>query len=432
MSNTLTLTKKMKPYKTYLKSMGHAGSIAAVATVLLLSTGCERRELFVYQENFKQVQVDIDWRNYYREWGIEGRKLGNLPYKVEPAADPGGMTIWFFPRDGRTSMHYTTDEVRHFETYLSRGQYDAMVFDYSPGEYGRQEFVGMDYAATAKVQATPSSYQTDSIPQLFLAADAYDYQLPARDNGYAVIANQPEDIASDTCFMDINTGKYDKYIPYKERESYQSTLKDQLFDMEPIIDPWKMRIRIYIKGIHYLWRANATVAGLADGYYLVGCKSSETPCIIQLDDWEIHLPDPVTDPHGMTGYIAKTFKTWGPTNFENRNWDIHVPQRPQDDKVYEAGIPITMFADQKLTERLPNELRINLQCLLRDRKTLLYYHFNVGNLVHVYRNEYALRVDLMDGFDGQPDLPYVDAYNGMEFDGVVVPWQDGGNANVGL
>ena len=29
-----------------------------------------------------------------------------------------------------------------------------------------------------------------------------------------------------------------------------------------------------------------------------------------------------------------------------------------------------------------------------------------------------------------PELPYVEAYRGIEFDGVVVPWQDGENVHV--
>ena len=426
----------MKPYKTYIKSMCQAGTLAAAALMLLLSTGCERRELYVYQDNFKQVEVNIDWRNYFREWGIQGRVEGNpnAPYVVAPAEDPDGMTIWFFPRDGRPSMHYTTAEVRKFETYLRAGEYDGMVFDYSPAEYGRQEFVGMDYAETAKVQSTPASYQCDSIPELF-GPEAYGYPLKMHDNGYCVIANEPEDIASDTVHMNIVTGKYDRYIPYKERDSYQATLVKQVFDMEPIIDPWAMRIRIYIRNIHYLWRASATVAGLADGYYLVNCKSTETPCLLYLDDWEIHLPNTILDPNATTGYIAKTFKTWGPTNFENRNWDIHVPQRPTDKStVYEGQIPTAFqaYATERIADRLPNALRINLKCLLRDRKTVLYYHFNVGDLIYIFRNEYALRVDLMDGFQGQPELPFVEAYNGIEIGGIVVPWDDGGQADVGM
>ena len=47
-----------------------------------------------------------------------------------------------------------------------------------------------------------------------------------------------------------------------------------------------------------------------------------------------------------------------------------------------------------------------------------------------YWNEYALRIDLENGFDGQPDLPEVEAYNGIDLDGVVVPWADGGDAEL--
>jgi hypothetical protein len=75
-------------------------------------------------------------------------------------------------------------------------------------------------------------------------------------------------------------------------------------------------------------------------------------------------------------------------------------------------------------------MRLNLRLVLRDRYTTLYYHYDVCNLINVFRNEYALRIDLLDGFDGQPDLPYVEPYNGMEFDGVVVPWEDGADVHV--
>ena len=45
-------------------------------------------------------------------------------------------------------------------------------------------------------------------------------------------------------------------------------------------------------------------------------------------------------------------------------------------------------------------------------------------MVRAFWNEYALRIDLMDGFEGQPDLPYVDAYNGVGMEGIVTPWED--------
>ena len=121
----------MKSYNKYFKRLRNAAPLMAVATMLMLSTSCERRELWVYQDRFKQVELDIDWRNYFRNQQL----YPNTP-------DPDGMTVWFFPRDGRKSFRYTTTEVRHYETYLSAGQYDGLVIDYSPEEYGHQEFIG--------------------------------------------------------------------------------------------------------------------------------------------------------------------------------------------------------------------------------------------------------------------------------------------------
>jgi hypothetical protein len=117
-------------------------------------------------------------------------------------------------------------------------------------------------------------------------------------------------------------------------------------------------------------------------------------------------------------------------NFENGNWDVHVPQRPLPDREYSTSTALDTYSYEELSTRTPNEIRLNLRLVLRDRYTVKYYHFDVANLINVFRNEYALRIDLLDGFDGQPDLPYVEPYNGMEFDGVVVPWEDGPNVHV--
>jgi len=377
--------------------------MTAAAMLLLTTTSC-RRDLWVYQDNFKQVELDIDWRNYFRDQQL----YPNTP-------DPDGMTVWFFPKDGRTSFQYTTAEVRHYETYLSQGDYDALVIDYSPEEYGHQEFIGMDYAATAKVQATPSSYQPESNDDLY-GSKAYAYALPnVLPNGLYQLAWEPEDIASDTCHMTVNTGRYDRYIPYKERDSYQSTLVKQLYKMEPLIVPWQMRVRIYLKGIYYLNSVTATIAGLADGYKLVDCVSSDTPCLMKIDGWELHVAPNSADyeTEGGLGYIAKTFKTWGPMNFTNRDYEVTQKQREKD-----------------LNDRPADQVRINLNFLLRDRSTQVNCHFDVGNLIQCYYNEYALRIDLLEGFAGMPSLPYVEAVNGMGFDGVVVPWEEKQDADV--
>jgi len=364
-------------------------------SMLLLAGGC-RRDLWVYQDNFKQVEIDVDWRNYYRD---------QQDYPATP--DPGGMTVWFYPRDGREAYRQTTAEVRHFETYLSQGDYETLIIDYSPEEYSHQVFLGMERAETARVEATPGSYQPDSIPPLF-GPQCYAHPLPMQQNGFCLVANEPEPMASDTLHMTVSTGRYDRYIPYDERDSYQQTLTHQRYEAEPLIIPWRMRVRVYIKGIYYLYGVSASLAGMADGYRLMQGKTTDSPCLLSLDDWEVYLTG------DNIGYIAKTFNTWGPQDFGSQ-YDIRVKQ----------GTDV-------LSSRPADQVRLNLRLLLRDRHTVCYYSYDVGNLIRCFYNEYALRIDLTEERGDLPDLPYVEAYNGLGFDGLVVPWENGGKVDVGF
>jgi len=385
---------------TYIKRIGKTLPSVAAAALLLATTACERRELYVYQDYFKQVLLEIDWRNYDRDKTL---------YPHTP--DPEGMTVWFYPADGRKADHYTTAQVNRYETYLSQGQYEALVIDYSPEEYGKQEFIGMDYASTAKVQSLPSPYQYDDNAPLY-DDECYAKQLLRKEGatGFWTVMNQPEQIASDTVMMNIISGKYDHYIPYDERDSYQSTLIRQVFQMNPLLIPWKMRIRIPIKGIYYLYETKATVAGLADGFFLAQNHTSDDPCLLEVDDWEVHVTG------DNEGYLAQTFDTWG---LRHSMWATYQP--PVQDHPYRV-------------EANKDEIRVNLAIKLRDRKTIKYFHFDVGHLVEVYGNEYALSVDLRTVLveDEIPVLPYVDGVNGINFGGVVVPWQDGAKVDVGF
>ena len=375
-----------------LRVFVYTGTLAAL--LLLIATGC-RRDLWVYQDRFKQILLDIDWRNYFRD----AQLYPNM-------SAPDGMTVWFFPTDGRESFHYTTAEVRQYETYLSKGDYEALVIDYSPSEYSHQEFVGMEFAETAKMQSKEFPYQPDSLPELY-GPECYTYALPMQANGLCTMVWEPENIACDTIQLTAFTGQYDKYIPYDERDTYQSTLTQQVFKLQPMVVPWQMRIRVDIRGIYYLYQAKASVAGLADGYFPMKDSTSSNPCLLALDDWEVHVTG------DNVGYIAKTFMTWG-----LQNTSIHYQNRYMAYGEKAEGVP------DNLIDHPADEIRLNLRLLLRDRQTVCNYHFDVGNMVREYWNEYVLRIDLTGGFEGLPDLPYVDAYNGVGIDGIVVPWKD--------
>lgn len=366
----------------------------ALLLVVLGLTAC-RRELWVHKERFKQIMLDVDWRNYFRNSVL----YPNMP-------DPDGMTVWFFPEEG-PSFSYTTAEVRNFETYLTKGRYKALVIDYSPEEYSHQEFVGMEYDTTAKVQSVSYPYQADKYPELY-GPEAYGRELPKQEKGgYCTLFWEPENMACDTETFTSYSGEYDTYIPYELRDTYQETLVKQVVDMEPIIVPWRMRVRIYIKGIYYLYETKASIAGLADGYYFMSDRTSSSPSLMALDDWEVHVTG------DNVGYIAKTFMTWGV-----QNTSIQYQGRHMDVGEKAEGVP------EDYSTHPADEIRLNLRFLLRDRETVCTYHYDVGNMVRAFWNEYALRIDLMDGFEGQPDLPFVEAYNGVGMDGIVKPWED--------
>ena len=369
----------------------------AVLTVLTLvgMSSCCRRELWVYQDNFKNVLVRVDWRNYDRDAQL---------YPHDP--DPDGMTLYVFPQDGRPSYRFTTTSVNRYELYMSRGMYDFLVFDYSPEEYNMQHFVGMDYANTAKVEATLSPYQgvvsSDPVKDESALFDESSYAktlLSKEPSGLWSTAYIPEPIASDTEEVEVTTGQYTNYIPYKQRASYQETLTQQEILMTPLLIPWHMRVRIPIKGIYYLREVTGSIAGMADGYYLVEEHTSDVPCIHALrEDWQVYVTG------DNVGYIAFTFDTWG---MRNSLWSQY------DD-----------FRRPFRVEAPKDEVRLNLKILLRDRKTVCNFHIDIGDQVWVFGNEYALSVDLRDVLSGDdiPELPYVEPVNGIDFDGVVVPW----------
>ena len=373
---------------------------AALALMLLVpATGC-RRQLWLYQDQFKQVQIQVDWRSYDRD---------KVLYPHTP--DPDGMTLWFFPKDGRKSYRFTTSEVNRYDLYLAQGAYTGVVIDYSPEEYGMQEFLGMDYPNTARVQATPSVYQPqEQSDSPLYGISAFDGSLSSRQvsTGFWTVANQPEPIASDTIQMNVLTGKYANYIPFEERNTYQASLVQQIYEMQPLLIPWHMRVRIPVKGVYYAYKIEGSIAGLADGFYLAENHTSLTPCLHQIDNWQLYVTG------DNVGYVAATFDTWG---LRHHLWARYNRQGP----------PFKVDAPD-------NELRINLKFLLRDRKTTKFYNIDCGNQVWVFANEYALSVDLRGVLkDGDiPTLPYVDAVNGIDFEGVVVPWEDLEEFDVGF
>lgn len=374
-----------KEAKQQLKELLFLAALLVAVLVTVLLASCERRELYVYGDEFHSVELEVDWRQYVD-------------------TDPDGMTVWFYPLDDPAHAPYrsTTANVRRHGIYLPSGHYTGIVIDYSPNEYSRQQFLDMDSLTGARVEAVPALWQPDSLTvagegvpaglndevnRVLFGESAWTALMadrpPLRDStGLYTVASQPERMGLDTLVNRyVDGGIYGDYIPWRERETYQSSLKVTTLYAEPLPIVWTLHVRIWIRsGFNYLWQTPASVTGLADGHYLPLDVNTARPCLHSIDGWDyVRTGD-------NTGYIETSISTF--------------------------GLCSTFTGD-------PADLRLNVQFVLRDHATVVGRCFDVGDCVEIYERRLLLDLEL-----DQVNLPYVDAYNGAGFDAEVTPWEE--------
>ncbi|MBQ3752309.1 MAG: hypothetical protein II864_02040, partial [Prevotella sp.] len=228
------------------------------------------------------------------------------------------------------------------------------------------------------------------------------------------------------------------YIPWQERETYQSQIRLTQMYSEPETIVWKLRIRVWIKdGFNYLWQSPASISGLADGHFLPRDVITDNPCLLSIDNWE-------TERTGEnSGYISTTLNVFGIRPVTLRpDREEHEGREVQQVYSYtRAGENESEWWEYYTKNCLPEDIRLNLSFVLRDHATTLHYHFNVGHYVVSWDNQLVLRIELgpeffdpnnphgANGEGGDPGnpspdiiLPYVDAYNGTGFGADVTPW----------
>ena len=431
-----------KTYRNIAAILMSIASFIAMLGIVFLFCSCERRELYVYGDEFHSVDLNVDWRQYADR-------------------DPDGMTVWFYPLDDLAHGPYrmTTANVRHHELYLPGGHYQGVVIDYSPEEYSNQQFLDIDSISTARVEALPSAYQPDSmtvsgegVPRGL--SDKVNKQLygePAwtdlhtsrpslrEETGLYTVACQPEQMGLDTLINKyVDHGLYGDYIPWRERDTYQSTIAITHLLSQPEAIVWKLHIRVWIRsGFNNMWQTHASITGLADGHFLARDVITDNPCLLGVEGWSYERTGE------DSGYISATLNTFGlrPGSVQSDRVLHHSGTRTSGDT--EPDYNDSNWWDYYTGLCLPEELRLNLAFTLRDHATTLSWHFNVGHCAVSYDKQLVLRIDLGPDFfnaddpegaygkGGDPenptptiDLPYVDAYNGTDFGADVTPWDD--------
>ena len=219
--------------------------LTAVLVVLALS-GC-RRDLWVYTDDIRQVELYTDWSR------CDSR--------------PDGMTAWFISNDndGR-NRRITTAEVEHAWLNLPRGRFTGIIFDWSPAEYANQEFVGMTRPDSALVKVRPATVQPAADEELYgVKAVPGNMPIPlVESTGMHLLCVTPDPMCADTLRnVEIVTGVDGDLVKWKDRDEYEESLVHQTFHCQPQPITWNLRIMIRIKGAQYLHSVQATASFLS-------------------------------------------------------------------------------------------------------------------------------------------------------------------------
>lgn len=403
-----------------MRKSRHIYSKVVFLTVLVaLAPGCLRRPLWIYTDEYRQVELITDWSLCDEQ--------------------PDGMTAWFSKEDySGQNRRITTAEVTHTWLNLPNGWWRGVVFDYSPAEYANQVFQGMTRPDSCYVKVRPANPQPVSSAandQLFgTAAVPEGMDIPIHEpSGLYLSCVDPDPMNADTLRrVHIITGVDGDLILWEDQDTYESTLTTQTFYAYPQPITWKLRVFIQMEGINYLNSVKASIAGLADGNQLSILRHTPTVCLHPLNNWEIRDRN-TSKNRGTIGHTIDTFGFPGPS-------DTGLYPSSQDD---EEGVAFEADKTGKI-------LQLNLQYLLRDEATLINYHFLTGydgpvvpydkdlrlynrelkdEWISVYPDQRVIRIDIPIG---EIILPYVDAKDSAGFDAEVSPWEDGDEVDIGF
>lgn len=395
--------------------------------VLLASlfTAC-RRDLWVYTDQFSQVELTADWNSVRTK--------------------PDGVTWWFMKDDhSGYNRSFTTGQISYaiLDIPLARGQYSVAIFDYSPPEYSHQEFVGMTHIDSALVHQLPAADQPGVNQHLYGDYAVPDYMATSipryTPTGMYQVGAEPEFMNADALHNKyIDTGGDGELVRWERDGNYGAKQNTITLRANPHAIVWSLMINVYVKGLQYMSGVRGSIAGLSDGCWLGTQSTTSTPCLQALDTWSVTSS---TD-----GYISTHALTFGvpnsemPPSFGTGTVSSLAPSRAEttidNPDLDPSGNSHTLIGER---------LQLNLQFLLRDGSTVMNYHYDLGPAnISVNEDNLTVIIDIPadytpdgggggtpggGGGDGPPDLPYVDSVDGAGFDADVTPWADGGTAD---
>ena len=350
----------------YLKlpSLSWGLGVGFFLLILLATTGCERRPLWVYRGGHATLHLKIDWTRFEEE-------------------TPTGFTAIFYPREAeRQPITVISANIEGTDVNLQPGTYDVVLFNQIETEYSNEEFRGMDDFQTAEVALLPLLEQPSRNPALY-----------GRHNSRATTRSEvfesPEPMALDTLrglVVSDEMVEGTSLIRYRDRHKYTDRFATDTIYMNPRSIVWTLRVNVHVKGIDNFRSIRGSVFGLAEGYWLGRFRQNTTA-------------------------IYHTFEAWDGTR-----------TRGSDEEDGILSSEMGTFGMMGFDEFQDDDVQLNLQVLLRDQQTVMEYHFDVGRTIEIYPERRLLVIDvwppiILPDVDPSDDTP-------SGFDAVVLPWDE--------
>ncbi len=237
---------------------------------LLLLSSCVRRELTYGYDPTVKIVLNVDWSD------------------METV--PTGMSVYCYPDDGGSPTVIQTNNVSSAELNLGVGNYNLLIFNQIPSDFGTINFSGLDNYYTAQVAATTTTSK-------WYASKA-DEEL-VRD---------PEDLAAATYHglevtQEAVDAKLDQF--FTEDEASQTTIY-MTINVDPKVVVKTTRVSIALDAIYNHSSTRASLYGMAQGYTFSTQKSHTTEVTHLLESWSKTLYD---DPNN--GEIIAYFSCFG-------------------------------------------------------------------------------------------------------------------------
>lgn len=344
---------------------GFFGCLIGALLAAVLTVGCERRPLLYDYRPYCNVEVKVDWSDF--------------------GDTPTGMTVIFYPENGDQPIVHTTTETTETNVGLEAGNYNVLLFNQSPDEFGTLEFKGMEAYETAEVCAR------ETVSKWYSAAS--EEQKAVREPERLGVARIEG--------LRISKDMVEKSIQRPTSGEYGEQAS---ISLRPKCVVSTARVRIRVHGLHNVRSARGSMSGMADGYSLSGDSPTSGKASHIIEEWtrELDAAD------YRRGFLTADFSTFG----------VAASQ------VRAAGA---------------NHLVLSL--LLVDNKTVKDYGFDVSDRIQVDDGGLMLIVEVgtqIGDKDHPADQPIeiedVKPADGQEggFDAKVEGWDDEKNVEVPL